>query len=599
MRNLRIGKRLFILIAAQLTLLVLISGASYYGLRASGQALDNLQKNTEEVAALTSRRKSIRDLPDLVNKVFRGAISWEKAEQQLPVVEGNIEQHWQKHLQTLSADERQRVMGVYAPALASLHEGINKLERIIVERDQEGLILFVNNDMNKVAKPYLNQLISDAKAMTEQANQLYQKEKDKSTYLLLIILAIAIVAIGMSALVGSAVYRSIAEPISYMLTTIRRITAGDLDVRTDMTGNDELAELGQAFDQLLQDRVAALVQAESENETLNESIIKLLQAVSQLSQRDLTVTVPVTEDMTGPVADALNLLTSETASVLSGVTRISEDVASASQKVKSQSDTVILVARSEREEVDKAAAELASAAEAMTHIAELAQACNEAADNAIRTTQKALETVTNTVDGINNTRDTIRETEKRIKRLGERSQEISGVVNIINTIAERTHILALNASMHAASAGEAGRGFAVVADEVQRLAENSREATRQIATLVSNIQTETADTVNAMNTAISQVVEGSKLAEQAGNQMRITQQTTAELVAAVQQISSSSQQQAQVSNQLITRAQQIQESTYQTGQQLKEQTVYTENLVEFAQGLLSSVRVFKLPAKAN
>jgi methyl-accepting chemotaxis protein len=341
------------------------------------------------------------------------------------------------------------------------------------------------------------------------------------------------------------------------------------------------------------------VQAESENETLNESIIKLLQAVSQLSQRDLTVTVPVTEDMTGPVADALNLLTSETATVLSGVTRISEDVASASQKVKSQSDTVILVARSEREEVDRAAAELATAAEAMTHIAELAQACNEAADNAIRTTQKALETVTDTVDGINNTRDTIRETEKRIKRLGERSQEISGVVNIINTIAERTHILALNASMHAASAGEAGRGFAVVADEVQRLAENSREATRQIATLVSNIQTETADTVNAMNTAISQVVEGSQLAEQAGDQMKITQQTTAELVAAVQQISASSQQQAQVSNQLITRAQQIQHSTNQTSQQLQEQTVYTENLVGFAQGLLNSVRVFKLPAKAN
>lgn len=599
MRNLRIGKRLFILIAAQLTLLVLISATSYYGLRASTKALDNLQENTEQVAALTSRRKSIRDLPDLVNNMFRGAITWEKAEQQLPVVTNTIEQRWQKHLQTLSADERQRVNAVYAPAFASLGEGVEKLEQIIAERDREGLTSFVNNDMSKVAKPYLNQLMNDAKIMAEQANQRYHQEKNKANYLLLFVLVIAVLAIGVSALVGSAVYRSIADPIAHMLATIRRIIGGDLDVRTDMTGDDELAELGQAFDQLLQDRVAALVQAESENETLNESIIKLLQAVSQLSQRDLTVTVPVTEDMTGPVADALNLLTSETANVLSGVTRISEDVASASQKVKSQSDTVILVARNEREEVDKAAAELATAAEAMNHIAELAQACNEAADNAIRTTQKALETVTDTVDGINDTRDTIRETEKRIKRLGERSQEISGVVNIINTIAERTHILALNASMHAASAGEAGRGFAVVADEVQRLAENSREATRQIATLVSNIQTETADTVNAMNTAISQVVAGSQLAEQAGNQMRITQQTTAELVAAVQQISSSSQQQAQVSNQLIARAQQIQDSTYQTGQQLKEQTVYTENLVQFSQGLLSSVRVFKLPAKAN
>lgn len=599
MRNLRIGKRLFILIAAQLTLLVLISGASYYGLRASNQALDTLQENTEKVAALTSRRKSVRDLPDLVNKVLRGAITWEEAGQQLPVIEGAIEQRWQQYLETLSADEQQRVVAVYEPALMSLNEGINEIKNLVATRDRENMNLFVTNDMEFLLQPYLDQLISDANVMAQQSQLVYQEEKNQATYLLLTILAIAIVAIGVSALIGSTVYRSIADPIAHMLATIRRITGGDLDVRIDMTGNDELAELGQAFDQLLQDRVAALVQAESENETLNESIIKLLQAVSQLSQRDLTVTVPVTEDMTGPVADALNLLTSETASVLSGVTRISEDVASASQKVKSQSDTVILVARNEREEVDRAAAELATAAEAMTHIAELAQACNEAADNAIRTTQKALQTVTNTVDGINNTRDTIRETEKRIKRLGERSQEISGVVNIINTIAERTHILALNASMHAASAGEAGRGFAVVADEVQRLAENSREATRQIATLVNNIQTETADTVNAMNTAISQVVEGSQLAEQAGDQMKITQQTTAELVAAVQQISTSSQQQAHVSNQLITRAKQIQDSTYQTSQQLQEQTVHTENLVEFAQGLLSSVRVFKLPAKAN
>ena len=232
----------------------------------------------------------------------------------------------------------------------------------------------------------------------------------------------------------------------------------------------------------------------------------------------------------------------------------------------------------------------------MQQIAQLAQTCNAAAETAIKTTQAALQTVTGTVNGINSTRDTIRETEKRIKRLGERSQEISGVVNLINTIAERTHILALNASMHAASAGEAGRGFAVVADEVQRLAENAREATSQIATLVSNIQTETADTVTAMNTAISQVVDGSRLAEQAGDQMKRTQETTSELVDAVQEIAARSQEQARISTQLVDRAHQIQEGTRKTSQQLQEQTIQTTNLVEYAKNLLNSVRVFRLPA---
>jgi methyl-accepting chemotaxis protein len=264
--------------------------------------------------------------------------------------------------------------------------------------------------------------------------------------------------------------------------------------------------------------------------------------------------------------------------------------------VKEQSENVIAVADNERQSVDRTAVDLAAAAEAMQGIAQLAQTCNTAAETAIETTQAALRTVTSTVDGINNTRDTIRETEKRIKRLGDRSQEITGVVNLINTIAERTHILALNASMHAASAGEAGRGFAVVADEVQRLAENAREATSQIATLVSNIQIETADTVSAINAAISQVVDGSRLAEQAGDQMKRTQQTTAELVAAVQQIAIRSQDQSRVSSDLLGRAEQIQESTRQTSQQLQEQNVQTSRLAEFAQGLLDSVRVFRLPA---
>jgi len=139
---------------------------------------------------------------------------------------------------------------------------------------------------------------------------------------------------------------------------------------------------------------------------------------------------------------------------------------------------------------------------------------------------------------------------------------------------------------------------------VQRLAEIAREATSQIATLVSNIQIETADTVNAMNAAISQVVDGSRLAEQAGDQMKRTQETTSELVDAVQQIAARSQEQVRissqlldrVSSQLLDRAQQIQEGTRQTSQQLQEQTVQTTNLVEYAQNLLNSVRVFRLPA---
>ncbi|MCP5424262.1 MAG: HAMP domain-containing protein, partial [Gammaproteobacteria bacterium] len=469
------------------------------------------------------------------------------------------------------------------------------LGSVLGDQDRTVLGLFMANDLGALTTPFFDSLATRYTQARQEAATTVSSSRTATRNFLIVLLILAGVGILFSALLGSLIYNSISEPVQRLSETVQGIADGDFNVRSDLAGNDELAELGQALDNLLQERVVTLVQAERENEILNDSIIALLQAVSQLSQRDLTVRVPVTEDVTGPVADALNLLTSETAHVLTDVNRISEEVATASDKVKSQSDAVINVASAERAEVEKTAEELAAASEAMQQIAELAQVCDSAADNAIRTTRVALDTVNNTVVGINNTRDTIRETEKRIKRLGERSQEISNVVNIINTIAERTHILALNASMHAASAGEAGRGFAVVADEVQRLAQNSRDATSQIATLVGNIQAETADTVNAMNVAISQVVDGSRLAEQAGEQMRKTQETTADLVAAVQQIASRSQTQAKISADLLERARQIQESTRQTSQQLEEQTIQTNNLVEYANTLLASVRVFKLP----
>jgi methyl-accepting chemotaxis protein len=232
----------------------------------------------------------------------------------------------------------------------------------------------------------------------------------------------------------------------------------------------------------------------------------------------------------------------------------------------------------------------------LNHIAELTQSCDQAAEEAADATHTALQTVTGTVEGINAIRATIHETEKRIKRLGERSQEIGRAINLISNIAERTHILALNASMHAAAAGEAGRGFAVVADEVQRLAENARDATQQIATLVTNIQAETNETVATMDNAITQVVAGSRLAGQAGDHMLRTKDSTARLVESVRQIAEDAADQIRLSSELQQHAQSIQDSTRKTRSQLEEQNQHTRRLVQYSKGLLTAVQVFTLPA---
>ena len=348
----------------------------------------------------------------------------------------------------------------------------------------------------------------------------------------------------------------------------------------------------------LAQRAAAQKKAEDENEQLNNSVINILQAVNQLSQRDLTAKAPVTADVIGTVSDSINALTDETARVLMGVTDIAGQVADVSGKVKVQADQVTQTAEDERESVNRMVESLFEATQTMNQVAALAEQSNLSAEEATEVTDGALDTVTGTVREMDSIRETIAETEKRIKRLGERSQEISGIVNLINTISERTHVLALNASMQAAVAGEAGRGFAVVAEEVQRLAESSRNATEQIGTLVSNIQVETNETINTVNKTIAQVVQGSEQAQKAGEQMRRTQEITAQLVNQVRSIAGASEQQKTMSVQLLEAIQRIGESTENTAQQIQAQNQETDTLLEASRRLVESVSVFKLPQAA-
>lgn len=411
---------------------------------------------------------------------------------------------------------------------------------------------------------------------------------------LIITLGIIVGIFIFSLLLGVWVTKRLTAPMKRIRNVMRKISEGDLEARVGIQSGDEFEEISNTIDQVLNERVGSVIQVEEENEQLNDSVVELLETVAQLAQKNLSIRAKVSKDITGPLADALNMMTTETSKVLNEVFRISVDVAETSNMVKSHADNVLLLANNEQNEVNKAEIELKQAADAMLSIAELAQTSNEAAADAIETTITAMGSVTDTVDSINNIRDSIRDTEKKIKRLGERSQEISTAVNLINNISEKTQILALNASMHAAAAGDAGKGFVVIADEVQRLAENAREATSQIALLVQNIQSETTNTVTTMDDLITQVVHGSQLAENAGDQMKETQFTTAKLVNMVEEISQNAVAQTATSKVLRSRTDNIRESVLKTGRHLKEQSQYTDELVAQAMSLVRSVSVFKL-----
>ncbi|MEE9398119.1 MAG: methyl-accepting chemotaxis protein [Methylococcales bacterium] len=390
--------------------------------------------------------------------------------------------------------------------------------------------------------------------------------------------------------------RSILRPIERIKTVVRAIDDGDYGERIKLQNVDEFSELGHAFNRLLDEKVNDVTEAEKETEQLNHSIIGLLQAVDKLSQKDLTVDIPVAKDITGAISDALNQLTYETCEVLKRAAEISHRVNRATIKVKSQSQEVLEYTETQNRQTNQSIVELTGTIDAMNEIAMLANQANRESEKAVDMTESALTAVNKTVENAKNLRNIMRETEKRIKCLRERSQEITSAVNIINEIAEKTHILALNASMHAASAGDAGKGFMVVADEVQRLAESSREATSQVAAFVYNIQTETSDTVEIMSTAIDEAIEGTHLAGQAGIRMQENRETTLALVDSVHTINQKSKSQAKASESLRQRTHGLQESAEAVYSQLCKQTAYTDTLVEDAKDLVSTVQVFKLPA---
>ncbi len=403
--------------------------------------------------------------------------------------------------------------------------------------------------------------------------------------------------------------RSITRPLVALQNMIHRVQRGDVSALQQITRRDELGDLGRSVNQILDDQLAlfskveadkevadaARRKAEAENEDLNNAVVDMLQAVHQIAQRDLTVHAPVSEGVMGPVADSVNSLTEETARVLHHVARIAGRVEDVSQKVRGQADEVHKVATEERQGVQQMIDNLAKAVDHMTQVAELVNNTNQAAKEATESTDVALERVGGTVRGMDGIRETIAETEKRIKRLGERSQEIGGIVGLINKISERTHVLALNAAMQAAIAGEAGRGFAVVAEEVQRLAESSQNATAQIETLVGNIRVETNETIATMNKTIDQVVEGSDAAQKAGEQMQKTQQITANLAALVQKISVGAGTQKTIALHLQQRVAHIGKSTEKTSAQVEAQVVETRALSEAAKLLVQAVGQFKLP----
>ncbi|GAB4189081.1 MAG: hypothetical protein Tsb002_15790 [Wenzhouxiangellaceae bacterium] len=592
--RLSIVLRLLLLVLVPVLALIIVGIAALASVQASAVALNSFNTTNEQVVEVQALRLDIsQNLLLPVSNAVAGLASPGQALQQVNLGRVAVAEKLTA-LQSATTDLTPGLEDRLALAVDSVDRAFAQAQQSLQAADAEAARGLLVSGFNQRVNDALDTLAAIGDQQQAVSELILTQSRQRNQSFMLVNAGLGLLGLVAALVLGYYIARSITVPVQRMTQVVRSVAQGDLSSRSRLDGYDEVAQLGRGLDQLLDDKVTTLARAEEENTQLNDSVIGLLRAVSRLSQRDLTVRVPVTEDVTGPVADAINQLTQETNRVLLDVAQVADQVARASELVNSKAQAVNEAAEAQGEEVASTAEQLASAAARLAEIAEVAKQCNQLAGQTTNMTDTAVTSVDSTLSGMNNIREAIQETAKRIKRLGERSQEISGVVDIIDRITERTTVLALNASMQAAAAGEAGRGFAVVADEVQRLAESSRNATAQIATLVKSIQVETSDTMSTMDQAIHQVIEGSKLAEGAGDRMSETRESIAALVQSVLTIVAGSQEQAQLSQALRDRANLMLERTTETGREVQEQLTETSSMADYAQRLLTSVRQFQL-----
>ena len=337
-------------------------------------------------------------------------------------------------------------------------------------------------------------------------------------------------------------------------------------------------------------------ESERQNRENQTAIQRLLDEISNLANGDLTVRAQVTEHMTGAIADSINYTIDELRRLVAGITSASLQVTSATQEAESVSSRLLQAAGKQASEIQNAGQSVQKMAQSMSEVSSKATDSSKVAESSVHAAQKGAQAVQNAIRGMNDIRVQIQETSKRIKRLGESSQEIGEIVQLISDITEQTNVLALNAAIQAASAGEAGRGFTVVAEEVQRLAERSGEATKHISAIVKSIQRDTQEAVEAMERSTQNVVQGTKTADEADHSLREIGAVSRQLASLIESISQATREQAASASKVAANMKVILGITQLTSDGTKQTATSAAKLTALADGLKSSVAGFKLAA---
>lgn len=445
-------------------------------------------------------------------------------------------------------------------------------------------------DAAKRAEPVIKSFLDYA---VEKEDAATLEMENTASLVMKIVLAVGALSILLGLFIAVRLSRGLTNQVNHIMGLLDEIGLGNFQARTEVVSNDELGVMAKTLNAML-DNITVLIQSQEERDTIQESIMKLLEDISALSDGDFTARAEVTEDMTGAIADSFNAMADQFSDIISKVKIATESVDITSEEVSRQT---MGLAEKNIEQVNGVAAAVEAIEEMVGSIREVAQNALQSASVSQKSRVNAQEgalAVSETSSAMVEIREQINETARSIKRLGESSLEIGNIVQIIDDIADRTSILALNASIQAAMAGDAGHGFAVVADEVQRLADSSSNSTKQIELLVKSIQTEIKDVTNRIDESIGKVVQGTKLADGAHDKLQEIENVSNQLAELIEAITTATNSQVEMSETISKTMEDVGEVSRESSLSSQDTATSMNILSSTARELRSAVEVFQI-----
>ena len=545
--------------------------------------MTNITKHADFVAEFKRlapfREKVYRVLTDYEATVFRVSRSGRDEQKDFAILKPAIEQYFKEAEAALSAladsfgksltpaqAENLRDLGILA-----LRVNLQQPFDQVIARHHEQVL-----DLEDVAKD----LNEDAQATAFNGT------------ISLIIGGLVAVVIGLA--IGYWIAQFFSKNLGHIAQVAQLAASGNYQSRAKVTTKEEIGQMATAFNTMLDRIITSLKTSEAERDEMQKRLMVFLVLVSEVGKGDLTKRGEVTADVFGNLADGFNLMTQRFAQLMKQVREAAERVNKSAGTLRDSANQMAGTAKQQADESIKTLSAVDQLASSMRQVSTTAGASSESAKQVLHATEQGRVAVQETVQDMQNIRSAVQRMSKQVKALGDRSLEISTIVSTIRDIANQTNLLALNAAIEAAGAGEAGVRFAVVADQVRKLAESSTQATREIADLVKVIQTETQDTVVAMEQETQAVEAGSASALRTGevfNEISGIAQRSSELA---QTIASAAVNQTASTDQVGRSLKEFAGGAVATQKATDAARATVEDMAKLAEGLTSSVAQFKL-----